>query len=269
MERIIFKLEAATYIYPEGITGISGCDFEVKESETVVILGPNGCGKSTLLKVLDALYFPQKGKFYAFGEEITEKKLQDRKFNNFFRRNVGLLFQDVEAQLFSPTVREEISFSPRQMGMEEDEVERRVTEVVSMFGLESILDRYPYSLSGGEKRKVALASIFSLRPEVYLLDEPTANLDPGTESKLIDLILSLKEDGKIIVLATQDLILADHLADRVVLMDGNRRIVAAGTKKEVFSDTLLLGKVGLLHSHRKIHHFVDTYIHSHLHLDEA
>jgi len=104
MERIIFKLEDVEYMYPQGIKGIKNVTFQVKQSDTIAVLGPNGSGKSTLLKILDGLYKPCRGRFYAFGEKISANKLKDRNFNRFFRRNVGMLFQDVEAQLFSPTV---------------------------------------------------------------------------------------------------------------------------------------------------------------------
>jgi len=268
MERMIFKLENTGYTYPQGIVGIKNVTFQVKEFDAIAVLGPNGSGKSTLLKVLDGLYEYSEGEFYAFGEKISADKLKDKNFNRFFRKNVGILFQDVEAQLFSPTVYDEIAFAPRQLGLNEDEVKKRVSKVITLLGMEKIIDRYPYSLSTGEKRKTALAAILSLDPQVYLLDEPTANIDPKTEGALIDLILSLEQKGKTVIIATQDLLLADHLAGRVILMDDTKQVVAVEDKEKVFSDTELLYKLGLLHSHKKIHKIFTSYIHSHIVLEK-
>jgi len=268
MERVIFKLEDASYAYPQGIAGIRNVTFQVKESETIAVLGPNGSGKSTLLKVLDGLYELSGGKLYAFGENISVAKLKDKNFNRFFRKNVGMLFQDVEAQLFSPTVYDEIAFGPRQLGLNEDEIKKRVDGIVALLGMEGIINRYPYSLSTGEKRKTALAAVFSLDPQVYLLDEPTANIDPKTEGALIDFILLLKQKGKTVIIATQDLLLADHLAGRVLLMDENKQAATIADKGKVFSNIELLYKLGLLHSHKKIHKFFTSYIHSHIRLEE-
>ena len=264
MERIIFKLEDVEYMYPQGIKGIKNATFQVKQSDTIAVLGPNGSGKSTLLKILDGLYEPCRGRFYAFGEKISANKLKDRNFNRFFRKNVGMLFQDVEAQLFSPTVYDEVAFSPRQLGLNEDEIKKRVSDIAALLGIEKIMDRYPHSLSTGEKRKVAIAAVFSFDPQVYLLDEPTANIDPKTEGVLIDLILASKQKGRTVIVATQDLLLADHFAERVILIDDTRQVVAFEDKKKAFSDTKLLYKLGLMHSHKKIHKFFTTYIHSHI-----
>ncbi len=200
MEGMIFRLEGVGYRYEGDITGLENVDLEVRRGD-VVVLGPNGSGKSTLLKVLDVLYQPTQGKFYAFGEEMTEKKLADKRFNRFFRKNVGLLFQDPKVQLFS-TVEDELAFGPRQLGASVEEVEERVNRTIELLNLEGLRGRYPYSLSGGERRKVALGSLLTLDPGAYLPDEPTASLDPQAEGRLIDLLLSLREEGKTLIIAT-------------------------------------------------------------------
>jgi len=268
MERVVFKLENVEYAYPQGVDGIENATFQVRQSDTIAVLGSNGSGKSTLLKILDGLYEPCGGKFYAFGEKISAVKLKDKEFSRFFRSKIGMLFQDVEAQLFSPTVYDEIAFSPRQLELDEDEVKKRVLDITALLGIKNIINRYPHSLSTGEKRKVALASVFSFDPQVYLLDEPTANIDPKTEGIIIDLILDLKQKGRTVIVATQDLLLADHFAKSVILMSDAKQVVVVDDKEKVFSDTELLHKSGLLHSHKKIHKFFTSYVHSHIMLGQ-
>lgn len=262
MERMIFNLESVGYRYEGGIVGLADMSLQVRAGSSIAVLGPNGSGKSTLLKILDGLYYPAEGRVYAFGEQITEKKLTDKSFNRFFRKNIGLLFQDADAQLFSSTVEDEIAFGPRQLGLSDDVIKVRVDEVVALLGIEEIRNRYPYSLSGGEKRKVAIGSILSLDPEVYLLDEPTANLDPKTGDKLIDLILSLREKGKTLVIASQDLVFAAHVAGHFLLMDQNKRLVAFEDKEATFAKLDLLDKLGLLRRHREMRGFINSYINS-------
>lgn len=262
MERMIFNLEGASYRYDGGIVGLVDVSLQVRAGSSIAVLGPNGSGKSTLLKILDGLYYPAEGRFYAFGEQITEKKLTDKSFNRFFRKNIGLLFQDADAQLFSSTVEDEIAFGPRQLGLSDEVIKARVEEVITRLGIEELRNRYPYSLSGGEKRKVAIGSMLSLDPEVYLLDEPTANLDPKTGDKLIDLILSLREKGKTLVIASQDLVFAAHVAEHFLLMDQNKHPVAFEDKKTTFAKLDLLDKLGLLRMHREMHGLADSYINS-------
>ncbi len=260
MERVIFELEHVGYRYEGGIVGLADMTVQVRAGSAIAVLGPNGSGKSTLLKILDGLYYPTEGEFRAFGERITERKLADGSFNRFFRKNVGLLFQDADAQLFSPTVEDEIAFGPRQLGLDNGAIKSRVDEVIAILGIEELRDRYPYSLSGGEKRKVALGSILALDPQVYLLDEPTANLDPKTEDKLIDLILSLREKEKTLIMATQNPAFAAHVAKRFLLMDQNKQLAAFGDKEEILADSDLLNRLGLLRTHREIHEIINSYI---------
>ncbi len=246
MEGLIFELDRVGYRYEGGIVGLADVSVRVEAGSAIAVLGPNGSGKSTLLKILDGLYYPTEGEFRAFGERITARKLADKSFNRFFRKSVGLLFQDADAQLFSSTVAEEISFGPRQLGLREEVIKARVEEVIAILGLEELRNRYPYSLSGGEKRKVAIGSMLSLDPEVYLLDEPTANLDPKTEDRLLDLVLSLREKGKTSIVATQDLRFASHVAEHFLIMDQDKRLAAFEEKEAALAQPALLEELGLL-----------------------
>jgi len=263
MEELAMKLEDVSYIYDDETFGLKHASLEIEKGKTVVVLGSNGSGKSTLLKILDGLYSPAEGKFYAFGKEVTAKKLRDRVFNKSFRERVSLLFQDTEVQLFSPTVEDEIGFGLRQMGLEEDKVRQKIDNITEFLGISELKKRYPYSLSGGEKRKTAIASVLCLNSEVYLLDEPTANIDPQTESRLIDLIVSMKEEGKTLIVSTQDILLAEHVADYVLFLDRDKRIAGFKEKETAFSDLDFLYKLGLLHAHKKIHKLISSYIHAH------
>ena len=224
----------------------------VGSGEKVALLGANGCGKSTLLKVLDGLVFPDAGRYQAFGPTVTEDHLEDEQFSRGFRSRVGFIFQNSDAQVFSPTVREEIAFGPLNMGLTQDEVRRRVDDTLAMLDIADLADRAPYQLSGGQKKRVAIASVLVMNPEVLLFDEPTAALDPRTQQWLIELIVELNEAGKTIVLATHDLDTLDVLADRCVVMSEDHRVVAEGRPGDVLTDRDLLLSVNLIHERSRL-----------------
>jgi cobalt ECF transporter T component CbiQ len=249
----VFELDDVRYSYPGGVAGLSIDRLSIPRGRCTVILGPNGSGKSTLLKVLDGLVYPQTGSARAFGTKLSERNLEDGAFREFFRGKVGLVFQDADVQCFSSTVREELAFGPRQMGMDESEVGRRVDSTLAALGISALADRYPYGLSGGEKKRVALASILTMDLDVYLLDEPTANLDPSTEGVLIDILSDLAGRGRTIVIATQDLLLARHIGDIVVVLGGEKRPFFVGPADEALDDTSLLERAGLVHAHKRPH----------------
>ena len=184
----IFNVEHVSFAYEGDHVALDQVDLSVRAGESLVILGANGSGKSTLLKLLDGLYFPPQGTITAFGNPLTEQALQDESVNFAFRRRVGLVFQDADVQLFSPSVLEEVAFAPLQLGLDREEVNDRVEYSLRALGIKDLASRAPHRISGGEKRKVALASILSLQPEVWLLDEPTTGLDPRSQSWLINFI---------------------------------------------------------------------------------
>ncbi|MHB1006771.1 MAG: energy-coupling factor ABC transporter ATP-binding protein [Chloroflexota bacterium] len=263
-EDLIYELAGVGYDYGEGIQALRGVDLTVHAGERVAILGANGSGKSTLLKIMDGLYFASSGTVRAFGVPLDERRLADDTFAFAFRRRVGLVFQDADVQLFSASVREEVAFGPLQLGLSQGEVKERVREVLALLGIEGLADRPPYRLSGGEKRKVCLASVLSIRPEVLLLDEPTAGLDPRSRCVLVEFIGRLHEAGHTVVTATHDLDILDDIADRAVVFDEHRHLVAAGTPAQVLADEAMLLRANLTHVHVHRHDGVE-HAHQHRH----
>jgi len=258
----VFSCRDVRYSYLERFPALEGVSFDIASGEKVALLGANGCGKSTLLKILDALIFPSAGSFTAFGQPVTEDNLEDEQFSMGFRSRVGFIFQNSDAQVFSPTVREEIAFGPLQLGWKRTKVERRIEDVLAMLDIERLADRAPYQLSGGEKKRVAIASVLVMNPEVLLFDEPTAALDPRTQQWLVDLIAELGRAGKTIVMATHDLDVLDVVADRCLVFSEDHVIVAEGPPQTVLADRELLLKVNLIHTHSHLHHDVE---HDHEH----
>jgi len=258
----VFSCEDVHYSYLERFPALEGVSFSVSRGEKVALLGANGCGKSTLLKILDGLIFPDSGSFHAFGQPVTEDNLEDEQFSMGFRSRVGFIFQNSDAQVFSPTVREEIAFGPLQLGWKRKKVERRIDDVLGMLDIEGLADRAPYQLSGGEKKRVAIASVLVMNPEVLLFDEPTAALDPRTQQWLVDLIAELGSAGKTIVMATHDLDVLDVVADRCLVFSEGHRIVAEGPPRSVLADREMLLNVNLVHAHSHLHKEVE---HAHEH----
>ena len=260
----IFELRKVSYRYLDESPALQEISITITTGESVVILGANGSGKSTLLKLLDGLYFPTAGEVWAFGKPLTEESLRDDAYASRFRRRVGLLFQDPDVQLFSPTVWDEVAFAPLQMGLSKGEVIDRVEEALRALGIEDLRDRAPYRLSQGEKKKVALASILSLDPEVWLLDEPTANLDPRTTGWVIDFLLSLAEQGKTLIMATHNLEIAQTIARQSYVLGEDHRLVAQGAPCDILADEELLLRANLVHQHRHLHAGVE-HRHPHRH----
>lgn len=259
----IFEIEQISFSYNNQIA-LKNISLTIRPGERIAILGANGSGKSTLLKILDALYFPQIGTVRAFGEPLTEEAMQDEARAFEFRRRVGLVFQDPDVQLFSPTVWDEVTFAPLHLGLPKHEIIERSEWAMELLGITKLRDRAPHRLSGGEKKKVALASILSLRPEVWLLDEPTASLDPRSQSRLLDFIGELSKEGKTIITATHDLDIVEEIADRVVMFCEDHEITGEGAPREVLSDYDRLIECNLIHEHR--HKHADTeHVHHHLH----
>jgi len=258
----LLVVEYVSYAYLGRFTALDQVSLRVARGERVALLGANGCGKSTLLKVLDGLVFADAGRYCAFGEEITEERLEDQQLNAAFRSRVGFIFQNSDAQVFSPTVRDEVAFGPLNMGMPRDQAEARVTDTLAMLGIADLADRAPYQLSGGQKKRVAIASVLAMNPEVLLFDEPTAALDPRAQQWLTELIVELGLAGKTIVLATHDLASVETLAERCVVISEDHRVTADGPPEEILCDRDLLLAVNLIHEHTHTH---GTIAHSHEH----
>jgi cobalt/nickel transport system ATP-binding protein len=240
------------FAYLDKYPALDGVSLEVRQGERLALLGANGCGKSTLLKVLDGLLFPAAGRYLAFGQEITEDVLEDEQMSEAFRGRVGFVFQNSDAQVFAPNVAEEIAFGPMQLGLSRAETEQRVSDVLGMLGIAGLTDRTPFQLSAGQKKKVAIASVLAMNPEVLLFDEPTAALDPRTQMWLIELIEQLADAGKTIVHATHDLDVLERIADRCVVFGEDHRIAGEGTPAEVLGSRELLLSVNLVHEHTRL-----------------
>lgn len=245
----VFEVRQVSFAYEGKQLALDDIDLTVQAGESLVILGANGCGKSTLLKVLDGLYFPTQGRISAFGKPLTEDALRDDGYNFSFRRRVGLVFQDTDVQLFSPSVLDELAFAPLQLGLPRDEVNRRVDSALEILRIEKLRDRAPHRLSGGEKRRVALASLLTLQPDVWLMDEPTTGLDPRSQSWLVEFILEQRQQGKTIITATHDLDIAEEIASTIYVFSEEHQIVASGTPEEILSDHELLHRCNLVHYH--------------------
>ncbi len=243
---LLLDVREAGYRYLERFPALAGVSLQVRRGEAVALLGANGCGKSTLLKLLDGLVFPDEGSYWAFGHEITEPALEDDQLAEAFRGRVGFVFQNADAQVFSPSVREEIAFGPLQLGLEREEAAGRVADVLALLGIEELADRAPYQLSGGQKKRVAIASVLAMNPDVLLFDEPTAALDPRTQDWLLDLLGDLRAAGKTIVLATHDLASLPGLAERCVVLSEDHRVLADGATADVLDDRELLVQANLV-----------------------
>lgn len=242
------------YRYLDRYVALDGVSLDVRAGERLALIGANGCGKSTLLKILDGLLFPEAGHYQAFGQDVTEDHLEDEQFSRGFRSRIGFIFQNSDAQVFSPSVREEVAFGPLNMGLGLDLVERRVGDTLAMLEIADLAERAPYQLSGGEKKRVAIASVLAMNPDVLFFDEPTAALDPRTQQWLIELIAELHRAGKTIVLATHDLASLAVLADRCLVFSEDHRLASQGTPEDILGDPQLLIDVNLIHTHAHLRH---------------
>ena len=268
-ESAIFDIQAVSYAYDGKQLALDQVSLRVQPGERLAILGSNGSGKSTLLKLMDGLYFPTHGVLRALGQPLTERAFEDETFNFAFRRRVGLVFQDAEVQLFSPSVWDEVAFAPLQMELPRAEVVERVEAALEALRIGALRDRAPHRLSGGEKRRVALASILSLAPEVWLMDEPTTGLDPRSQAWLVDFIVEQSRLGKTMITATHDLSIVETIADRACVFNEAHQLVAQGTPAELLKNVELLTACNLIHEHHHGHgEAEEIHRHPHLHVPQ-
>jgi cobalt/nickel transport system ATP-binding protein len=239
--------------------------FEIGAGERVVVLGVNGCGKTTLLRLLDGLAFPDAGRILYAGEALSPARLDEAAFRRRFRGEVALLFQNVDAMLFNPTVADEIAFGPRQLGLAD--AEARAARWAEAFGVAGLLARAPFELSGGEKKRVALAACLAVEPRVLLLDEATAGLDPASVGRLVDVLANVP--GLTVVATTHNLSMAPELGERALLLAPERKgLLYDGDAHALLHDERLLVESGLAHRH--VHrHGGDHHTHAHYHVHDA
>ncbi|MBZ5618538.1 MAG: energy-coupling factor ABC transporter ATP-binding protein [Acidobacteriia bacterium] len=264
---MLFEVDRLTYRYQRQ-TALSNLSLAITEGTRIALLGANGSGKSTLLRILDGLYFPESGQVRFRGEELTEHSFGHDGFAYDFRRQVGLVFQNPDVQLFNPTVFDEVAFGPLQLRWPKSEVRDRVGEILERLRIAHLKDRIPHRLSGGEKKRVALASVLVLDPAVLLLDEPTAALDPRSQSQLIDLLVEWGGGAKSVITATHDLRDLEDIADRCYVLDAGQ-LVADRTPGEVLRDSDLLRRTNLVHAHRHRHAGGEMHSHPHVHGDDG
>jgi cobalt/nickel transport system ATP-binding protein len=261
----VFEVDDVSYSY-ERVVALDAVSLAIPAGLRVALLGANGSGKSTLLRLLDGLCLAGPGTVRFCGEPLTEERFQDEAFSFDFRRRVGLVFQNPDAQLFNPTVFDELAFGPLQLRWPRDLIRQRVAKTLDDLNIGHLKDRPPHRLSGGEKKRVAIASVLILDPHVLLLDEPTAALDPQSQSQTIDLLAGWKETGRTVVTATHDLDSVEEIADYCFVFQSGR-LVSQGAPSAVLGDVNLLRRTGLLHAHRHAHAPGEVHSHPHRHHD--
>ncbi|HSA37500.1 MAG TPA: ATP-binding cassette domain-containing protein [Methanoregula sp.] len=227
------------YSYPHSVRALEGINFIAPRNARIAVIGSNGAGKSTLFKHFNGIFRPTSGEVLIRGEPITKQNIRE------VRKFVGIVFQNADDQIFSPTVEQDVAFGPTNLGLDEETIHHRVHEALKIVGIEDLAERVPHHLSGGEKKRVAIAGVIAMEPEVLVLDEPTAGLDPQGVHDLIGFINSLsKTYGMTVIFSTHDVSLVAEVADYIYVMNKGR-FAAEGTVKEVFMQPDMLKSMRL------------------------
>ena len=228
------------YSYNNDYQALKGVSLKIEKGEMVALLGKNGAGKSTLFLHLNGIYEPDEGKVFIDGEELK----YDKKSLLKFRQKVGIVFQNPDDQIFAPTVEEDVAFGPLNLGLSMEEVQDRVEEALERVGMSGFEKTAPHHLSGGQKKRVAIAGILAMKPEIMVLDEPTAGLDPQGVTNLVKLLKELNDEGITIVISTHEVDLFPDYANRVFVLVGGE-LIAEGTPKDIFSQPDILESANL------------------------
>ncbi|WP_400224432.1 energy-coupling factor ABC transporter ATP-binding protein [Methanobrevibacter smithii] len=240
MTNIQLSTENLSFTYPDGTHALKNINIEIEKGEKVAIIGPNGAGKSTLFSHFNGLTEPTSGCVKIEGKPISFEKDELLKV----RQKVGIVFQDPNDQLFAPTVKEDIAFGPMNLGLSYDEVEKRVEDALKMVGMENYEDKTPHHLSGGQQKRIAIAGIIAMKPELMILDEPTAGLDPDGVEKVLNIMNQLNEEGMTLIISSHDIDMISKYADKIFVLY-NGEIIESGNKNKIFSDMELLKKAHL------------------------
>lgn len=257
----VFQVDQLVYRYNE-VAALDGITLSIDKGQRIAVLGANGSGKSTLLRLLDGLYFPQSGTIEVFGNRLTEERLQDINFAHDFRRRVAFVFQNPDVQLFCATVFDEVAFGPLQLHWPKDRIKQAVKDTLDLLEISHLQERAPHRLSGGEKKRVALASVLVLDPEVLLLDEPTAALDPRSQSQVIDFLIGWSGGAKTVITATHELDIVEDIADYCFIFQRGK-ILTQGKPEAILKDEEMLFQSNLVHAHRHTHSSGETHTHPH------
>lgn len=234
-QRPILEFDNVVHAYSAGVEALHNVSLQLSRGEKTALVGANGAGKSTLLLLVNGLLLPTAGSVRVMGLPVEPARFAE------VRRSVGFVFQQSDDQLFMPTVEEDVAFGPRNMGLPAGEVQRRVESALGEMDILALRSRAPFTLSAGEKRRAALASVLSMRPEFWVMDEPTAGLDPRSRRALISL---LGQMAPTLLLATHDLDMAWELCPRTIVLHRGR-VAAEGPTQELLSDAALMERCGL------------------------
>ncbi|SCG85251.1 ATP-binding cassette domain-containing protein [Methanobacterium congolense] len=236
----VIETQDIVYEYPDGTKALENVNFKVDEGKIVALLGPNGAGKSTLFLHFNGILKPSSGKILFNGSPVDYNKKNLMKL----RQNVGIVFQNPDDQLFAPTVMEDVAFGPMNIGLSKEEIEKRVKDSLKRVGMEGFEKKPPHHLSGGQKKRVAIAGILAMDPKIMVLDEPTSGLDPKGASQIMRLLYELNEDGMTIIISTHDVDLVPLYASTVyIISHGN--IIKEGNPRTVFGDVETIRKANL------------------------
>lgn len=234
-ENLSLLIEELAFAYPDGNQALFGVNLKVKKGERVALLGPNGAGKTTLVMHLNGILNTTHGKVYVAGKLVDA---QDKEGLKQIRSKVGIVFQDPDDQLFMPTVGQDVAFGPYNMGLRDIELDKVVTQALNMVGMLEYKDRPPHHLSFGQRRRVAVATVLAMKPEILVLDEPSSNLDPASRRELAEILRSLDIT---IIMVTHDLPYAYELCERALILSGGI-IAADGRTKDILRNVDLLKK---------------------------
>jgi cobalt/nickel transport system ATP-binding protein len=233
------EMENVGYAYPDGYVALREVNLKITRGERLAILGANGAGKSTLLMLMNGLYTPSEGKVNVLGMPVIKENLHR------VRSEVGLVFQDPDDQLFSPTLWDDVCFGPLNMGLSEEEVKRRSMDALKAVGLQDYGEKPPHHLSIGEKKRAAIATVLAMQHKILVLDEPTANLDPKSRHDLINLLRSLHSiHDTTLITATHDVNFLPSVADKVCVLNKGR-VIAEGKLREILLNTKTMEEASL------------------------
>lgn len=240
MVKTIIQTENMSFTYPDGTPALHDINIEIKEGERVAVIGSNGAGKSTLFAHFNGINKPTSGLIKIDDKPIVYEKKELLQI----RQKVGIVFQNPDDQLFAPTVIEDVAFGPMNLGLSEDEVDERVEDALEMVGMTGLGKKAPHHLSGGQKKRVAIAGILAMRPEIMVLDEPTTGLDPKGVEQVMEILYMLNRQAMSIIVASHDVEMVTQFADKIfILHDGE--IIGQGTTEEIFNDCETLYKAHL------------------------